>query len=45
MIFISSNDKDMIEFCLIAVVTFFSIFFYVAVKFNRQQQPSPSPAH
>lgn len=25
----------MIQFCLIAVVVFFALFFYAAVKFNR----------
>jgi hypothetical protein len=26
----------MIQFCLIAVVAFFSLFFYAAAKFNKQ---------
>jgi hypothetical protein len=26
----------MIQFCLIAVVVFFTLFFYAAVKFNRE---------
>ena len=45
----------MIQFCLIAVVAFFALFFFVAAKFNKQvgmtttdkfaKQFHPVPAH
>jgi len=35
-IFTSLIATTMIQFCLIAVVVFFSLFFYAAAKFHRQ---------
>jgi hypothetical protein len=33
----------MIQFCLIAVVAFFTLFFYIAAKFNKEAVLSTNP--
>jgi hypothetical protein len=35
-IFTLSNRMTMIHFCLIAVVVFFTLFFYAVVKFHKE---------